>query len=260
MPMEAEDIAALALAIKNLQPAAQVNAAAVKLPSFWQGNPEVWFKQAESVFSTRNPAITTQQTKFDYVIQALDNNTADRVQNIILNPPDAPYDKLKAALVSAFGKTQAEKDQDLLNLNGLGDRKPSELLQHMKNLNVDPATLFKALFLAQLPSDVRRILATSEKTDIGDLAAEADRITEISKLTQENQVNATSSVRGSSHRQAPGDFRTGAGGARTRKPLTTWTTTPGMCDYHSTFGDQARKCIPPCKFHTVSGNGPTGRR
>ena len=38
------------------------------------GNPEVWFRQIESVFMTRKPAITTQQTKFDYVIQALDNN------------------------------------------------------------------------------------------------------------------------------------------------------------------------------------------
>ena len=70
---------------------------------------------------------------------------------------------MKAALIRAFGKTQAEKDQALLGLNGLGDRKPSELLQHMQNLNADPATLFKALFLAQLPPNVRRILSTSQK-------------------------------------------------------------------------------------------------
>ena len=50
MPLEAGDITALAEAIKNLQqPApAPVNATAVKLPSFWQGNPEVWFRQVES--------------------------------------------------------------------------------------------------------------------------------------------------------------------------------------------------------------------
>ena len=92
-------------------------------------------------------------------------------------------------------ETQAEKDQELLNLNGLGDKKPSELLQHMRNLNVDPETLFKALFLAQLPSEVRRILASSEKTDIADLALEADRITEVSKLTNDSQVNATGDFR-----------------------------------------------------------------
>ena len=174
-----------------------MNATAIKLPSFWQGNPEVWFRQVESIFTTRNPAITTQQTKFDYVIQALDNSTADRVQNLILDPPANPYDTLKAALIKAYGKILAEKDQKLLNLNGLGDRKPSELLQHMKNLNADPGTLLKALFLAQLPPDVRRILATSSKTDIAELAAEADRITEVSRLTQEGQVNATGVAHGS---------------------------------------------------------------
>ena len=194
--MEATDIQALATALQNLQPnAATVNATAVKLPSFWSGNPEVWFKQVESVFSTRHPVITRQQTKFDYVIQALDNITADRVQAIILSPPENPYDKLKATLIGVFGKSQAEKDQELLNFNGLGDRKPSELLQHMQNLNADPATLFKALFLAQLPPEVRRILALSEKTNIAELAREADRITEVSKLTDVSQVNATGEYR-----------------------------------------------------------------
>ena len=64
--------------------------------------------------------------------QALDNSTAERVQNIILDPPENPYDTMKASLIRAFGKTQAEKDQALLSLNGLGDRKPLELLQHMQ--------------------------------------------------------------------------------------------------------------------------------
>ena len=48
MPLEAGDITALAKAIKHLQQPAPVNATAVKLPSLWQGNPEVWFRQVES--------------------------------------------------------------------------------------------------------------------------------------------------------------------------------------------------------------------
>ena len=84
MPLEATNIQALATALQNLRPAAAtVNAPAVKLPPFWSGNPAVWFKQVDSVFITRNAAITVQQTKFSYVIQALDNITADRIQNII---------------------------------------------------------------------------------------------------------------------------------------------------------------------------------
>ena len=257
MPLEAADIQALAAALQGLRPAAPVNATAVKLPQFWQGNPEVWFKQTESVFTTRNPAITTQQTKFDYVIQALDNNTAEKVQSLILNPPAQPYDKLKAALIAAFGKSQAEKDQELLNLNGLGDRKPSELLQHMKNLNVDPNTLFKALFLAQLPPDVRRILATSDKTDIGELAIEADRITEVSRLSNDLQVNAANPVQRNRQQTIP---KVGMGSA---VPISrTWATTPGLCKYHSRFGELARNCTPPCKFvsSATPGNEQAGRR
>ena len=62
MPLEDADIQALATALKSLQPnAATVNATAVRLPPFWSGNPEVWFKKVESVFSTRNPQVTVQQ-------------------------------------------------------------------------------------------------------------------------------------------------------------------------------------------------------
>ena len=148
----------------------------------------------------------------------------------------------------------------MLNLNGVGDKKPSELLQHMHNLNVDPAMLFKALFLAQLPSEVRRILASSEKTDIGDLAREADRITEVSKLTNDSQVNATRDYRKPFGRHP-------VGGQNKDQKVSTksdrpWTLLPGMCKYHSRFGKRARYCLQPCKFHAVSkpGNCQTGRQ
>ena len=282
MPLEPNDIQALATALKNL-PESQVNATAVKLPHFWPGNPEVWFRQVESIFSTRNPAITTQQTKFDYVIQSLDNSSADRVQNIILNPPGEPYDKIKSALIAAFGKSQAQKDQELLNLNGLGDRKPSELLQHMKNMNADPETLFKALFMAQLPHDIRRILASSTKTDLGDLAAEADKIVEVSRLGDSNLVNATAA--GTGVHVGPGHEDNSvnavsrrpnftAAGARNRDGTTRrsktprgpamedWMTLPGLCKYHSRFGANARKCIQPCKFGStpIPENWQSGRK
>ena len=142
----------------------------------------------------------------------------------------------------------------MLNLNGLGDKKLSELLQHMKNLNANPNTLFKALFLAQLPSDVRRILATSSKTDIKELASEADRITEITRLTQHVQVNATGTPRGPTQQSQLGQCRTGP--SRSRRQM---SKIPGLCKYHSTFSDQAKKCVPPCKFDNASGNGSPGQ-
>ena len=270
MSLGAEEIKSLAEALKNLQPeSATVNAASVKLPAFWSGNPEVWFKQVESNFATRK--ITVQLTKFDYVIQALDNSTAERVQSIILSPPeDDPYDELKRTLIDIFGKSQAEKDQEILDFNGLGDKKPSEFLQNILNLNAVPKTLLKAVFLAQLPSEVRRILALSGKTDVKDLAKEADKIMEVSKLTGDLQVSAV----GGSHkplRRKPSRHHKNRSETETTpknrsEPQTThdqdWPLLPGLCKYHSKFGMRARSCLQPCKLHAISepGNGPTSRQ
>ena len=270
MSLGAEEIKTLAEALKNLQPeSASVNAASVKLPAFWSGNPEVWFKQVESNFTTRK--IVAQLTKFDYVIQALDNNTAERVQSIILSPPaENPYNELKQTLIDIFGKSQAEKDQEILDFNGLGDKKPSELLQHMLNLNADPKTLFKAFFLAQLPSEVRRILALSGKTDVKELAKEADKIMEVSKLTGDLQVSAVGESRKLA-RPKPRPHHNNRSEPHTTpknrsEPQTTpdqdWPLLPGLCKYHSKFGMRARSCLKPCKLHAISepGNGPTGRQ
>ena len=258
MPLGEDDIQALATALQGLQTgAATVNAAAVKLPPFWSGNPEVWFKQVESVFATRK--ITVQQTQFDYVVQALDNSTADKVQSVILSPPEEPYITIRKVLIDIFGKTQAQKDQEVLNINGLGDKKPSELLQHIHNLNADPATLFKALFLAQLPAEVHRILAMSEKTNVKDLAKEADKIMEVSKLTNSSQVNAAGEFC-KPFRQDP--VRGESKNLVNSKSDQDWPLLPGLCKYHSKFGIRARSCLKPCKLHAVSepGNGPTGRQ
>ena len=48
-----------------------VSSVAVKLPTFWTHDPELWFLQTESVFSTRTPKVTRDQTKFDHVVTAL---------------------------------------------------------------------------------------------------------------------------------------------------------------------------------------------
>ena len=60
-------------------------------------------------------------------------------------------------------------------MNGLGDRKPSELLQHIRSQNSDPKTVFRALFLNQLPAEVKRVLAHSPELE---LEASADRVME----------------------------------------------------------------------------------
>jgi hypothetical protein len=245
MSLEVRDVQAIATALQALLPAAPaappaaVASVSIKLPPFWATRPEVWFRQVEAQFATRSPPITADLTKFNYVIAALDNATAGEVEAIILSPPtDGKYDALKTALIGAFGKTQASKDMELLSLSGLGDRKPSSLLRHMESLNADPKTLLRALFLAQLPLEARRILAGSLTADLKDLAREADAIMEA------------------------GSTGFGATGiSAVHKPTSSPPnlTPKELCFYHTKFGKEARKCNQRgCKMaHLISSSAPT---
>lgn len=247
MSLAAEDLQALAQAIRGCESKPVVNAVALKLPTFWTARPAVWFSQVEAQFATRQPPIENDRTKYNYVVAALDNATAGEVEALLLSPPaDDRYLALKTALIKAFGRTQAEKDNELLSLSGLGDRKPSGLLRHIRSLNADPETLLRALFLAQLPIEVRQVLAGSAITDLDEMAANADRIMEVSQ--------ATSGFPGVSNLK------------KAKRPIAGPSTTTPLCFYHAKFGKAARKChYKGCPLShlipssTASGNDQAGR-
>ena len=69
------------------QPAQQQqNAVSLKLPAFWTSQPKVWFQQSEAQFALRN--ITADDTKYYYVVAALDQDSAQRVIDFLENPPE----------------------------------------------------------------------------------------------------------------------------------------------------------------------------
>lgn len=223
--------------------APNINAVSVKLPMFWTARPEVWFAQCEAQFATRQ--INVELTKFNHIVAALDNATAAEVERFILQPDNTtPYTNLKEALIGAFGKTQVEKDQELLNLNGLGDRRPTALLRYIESLNSDPATLKRALFLGQLPLEVRRVLAAQNTININELAEQADRVMEAGRDNTFNGINAIK-----------------------RRPKIPSSATMELCFYHNKFGENARKCgRKGCSMSrlvldetSVSGNGQADR-
>ena len=266
MPLDAGDIQNIAAALKDLglpaQPQQGVQAVSVKLPDFWTDKPEVWFARVEAQFNTKG--INQDKTKFDYVVAALDNATAGEVEAVLLSPPDNDrYEKLKSSLLSAFGKTQAQKDAELLALTGLGDMKPTALLRRLRSLNSDAATLFRAHFLALLPAEVRSVLASREIADLDELAKTADRVMEAKGLDSHVAPVAVQAVRSTTtdsrrppRRQGGGDGEDSKGNAH-------------VCYYHIRFGKEARRCQPWCLLQgqfglpspaTTSGNVGAGRR
>ena len=73
-----------------------------KLPTFWTSQLEVWFTQTEAQFNLR--AIVADDTKYYYVIVALNQETTACFVDLIGQPPDADkYATLKKRLLDTFG-------------------------------------------------------------------------------------------------------------------------------------------------------------
>ena len=206
-----------------------VSAVAFKSPPFWNTNATAWFLRLEASFATHSPPITNDRTKFYHVVQLLDSPTSRRVQPTIEQPPaDNMYGALKATLLDAYEPTQLQKDTALLSINGLGDKRPSEMLQYMKNLNSNPQTLFRALFLSQLPPEVRRILAQNPEMCLEELAKTADRIVEI-------DVPHLATVTATAY-ESEVDLNV------IRRPTKSHPPEFLICQYHKRFGNKARRC------------------
>lgn len=214
-------------------------AVSIKLPPFWHGSPAAWFIQAEAQFALRG--ITADETKYYHVVAILDTETAHRALSILAAPPsDNKYGTLKNFLLSAFDKTDEERAALLFNLTGLGDSKPSELMDRMLSLlgHHEPCFLFRHIFLSQLPEYVRTSLANSKnKHNPRALALEADQL-----------VIASGQIAPHVH--------------HVRHNRVTQQT--DVCFYHKKFGRDARKCMEPCKFSQRfkqnQGNGSAGQQ
>ena len=157
------------------QPTAIANAVSLKLPDFWPSDPELWFAQAEALFDAQN--ITQEKTKFGHVVHV--------VRDIILRPPEAPYTALKTESKQRVSPSKRQRLQQLLHIESLGDRKPSQLLRQMLKLrggtvpDADKDEIFRELFLQKLPITVRTALAIHKDVSLTQLTDMADNMAEV---------------------------------------------------------------------------------
>lgn len=274
-------------------PLPQVAATTVKIPPFWPADPEVWFLQIEAIFNTKR--VTAQKTKYEHLVGSLSHEVATEVRDLLIQPPaQDPYTTLKNAISKRTTDSQQKRLQKLLNLEELGDRKPTQFLRKMQQLIGESAqhtafdlTMLKELFLQRLPANVRMILASTPDLELQAMASLADRIMEVAPVTStvyasapapiskesldrtprleqlENSINAltaeVSRLRGISpprHRSSSRSRHRSS--SRSRYALrNNVELSSGLCWYHQRFGSKSTKCTQPC---TWSGNEQTGRQ
>ena len=100
----------------------QQHAVSLKLPEFCTSHTMVWFQQTEAQFSLRQ--VTADNTKYFYVVAALDQDSAQRVIDLLEDPPrDYKYLALKKRLLDTFDLSDNGRAARLLNMPQLGDKK-----------------------------------------------------------------------------------------------------------------------------------------
>ena len=150
----------------------------VKLPSFWSDKPASWFALVESRFRTHS--ITGEQAKFHQLVRALSKESIGRVLDLIEVPPlFTPYSLLKARLLEAHQLTDYQKVDQLLKMESLSARCPSELLAAMLETclrDQETNIFFTHLFLCMLPAELRIMLGEDDHQDVRNLVSKADKL------------------------------------------------------------------------------------
>ena len=241
--------------LNNIDNAAvgQPRAMAVKLAKFWLEEPALWFTQAEAQF--RRGLVMDGRLRADYLIAALQPATLKSVRDILTDitaDENTLYNRLKERLVHRYAATKWNLVFQILGHQGLGDLRPSQLLDAMMALlppGEPPGILFQALFMQRLPVDMRDHLVAANLENPREMAILADRMWD----SRSDKAATVAAVRGASPAERGRDRHQRSPRRRAHTPHP-----DGLCFFHGRFGAKAHRCSPPCTWTgpLAAGNGP----
>ena len=238
----------------------QCQAVAVKLPPFWPDNIDAWISQVEAQF--RIKGVTSQQTKFDYIVQSMSQSEVVKILDLVRSPPSAnPYDILRDRLTSLYAMTEYARYETFINLPMSGDMLPSTLMSKMLALLPEdhkPCWFLRSAFLHRLPADIRCHLIDDVTEDHQKLSLRADRLFK-SRLVAPSTVNTitdhTESIYAVRQPARPANSHrssTPSSSSRrsaTPRPVSRRSESPdSICWYHRNHAELAQKCKAPCAW------------
>ena len=169
--------AATAVANNTRSPPPAVNSAAPrrlndrKVPDFWEDRPEFWFRIFDAHLAHFRPS---EKLCFDAMLPLLTPAARAAVHPVIRTPGQTPYSKAREVLLRHFGRTPRQLAREIRDTRSLGDKLPTELLDHMEGLLPDIRVLFEVILLDSLPANAR--IAALQHSDVRSMAQAADAV------------------------------------------------------------------------------------
>ncbi|XP_015111509.1 uncharacterized protein LOC107037457 [Diachasma alloeum] len=165
--------------VREAENGAPLQRVSLRCPAFNAERPALWFAQLEGQFHLSG--INDEVTRYYYASSHLDPKAAAEVQDIFLNvPAEAPYTRLKEALIERLTLSRDARLQQLFDREILGDRKPSQFLRHLRSLDdTVPDNILRTKWLSRLPMTTQSILASQADMALERLATLADKQHEI---------------------------------------------------------------------------------
>lgn len=248
------------------------------MPTFDADRVDMWFAQIEAVFSFGQ--IVDDQRRFSTIVALVPAKHLTQFRALVLTPPNdgTAYATLKTRLIEYFAETEATRLRRLLSEVQLGDRRPSRLLDEMRELSNSSIDnkLLKQMWKQRLPSSMQQILAGAQDTiELSELAKMADSIHEVEAQRSISAITAASSsnvpesnlaiiaaitqltkkvselsTRGRVRNRSQSRSRAATPAPNNAAPANANSTETGHshCWYHRMYANNARKCVQPCSF------------
>lgn len=158
------------------------------IPCFISSDPTFWFSLVESIFESKN--LTNFRDRFNAILLALPNHLQleakpflSRFQQLTADDNDGKrltYEELKKRIISITSVPEEQRLKELLDNVQIGTRTPSQFLNYLRNLQGDAGErdnkFLRSIFMRNLPTEIRNIIASHKYENLDDMATTADLI------------------------------------------------------------------------------------